>query len=105
MDRELPLNALLMAVWRRQPKQIVMVHSDQGSQFSSYDWRDFLKAHNLEQSMSRRGDCHDNAVAESFFQLLTGASSTSNLRYPRRGQAGHLRLYRDVLQSEAPAQF
>lgn len=39
-------------------------------QFSSYDWRDFLKAHNLEQSMSRRGNCHDNAVAESFFQLL-----------------------------------
>lgn len=70
MDRELALNALLMAVWRRQPKQTVMVHSDQGSQFSSYDWRDFLKAHNLEQSMSRRGNCHDNAVAESFFQLL-----------------------------------
>lgn len=46
------------------------MHSDQGSQFSSYDWRDFLKAHNLEQSMSRRGNCHDNAVAESFFQLL-----------------------------------
>jgi putative transposase len=70
MDRELALNALLMAVWRRQPKQTVMVHSDQGSQFSSYDWRDFLKTHNLEQSMSRGGNCHDNAVAESFFQLL-----------------------------------
>jgi putative transposase len=70
MDRELVLNALLMAVWRRQPKETVLVHSDQGSQFSSYDWRDFLKAHNLEQSMSRRGNCHDNAVAESFFQLL-----------------------------------
>jgi putative transposase len=40
------------------------------SQFSSYDWRDFLKAHNLEQSMSRRGNCHDNAVAESLLQLL-----------------------------------
>lgn len=70
IDRELALNALLMAVWRRQPKQTVMVHSDQGSQFSSYDWQDFLKAHNLQQSMSRRGNCHDNAVAESFFQLL-----------------------------------
>jgi putative transposase len=70
MDRELVLNALLMAVWRRQPKQTVMVHSDQGSQFSSYDWQDFLKAHNLTPSMSRRGNCHDNAVAESFFQLL-----------------------------------
>jgi putative transposase len=70
MDRELALNALLMAVWRRQPKETVMVHSDQGSQFSSYDWQAFLKAHNLQQSMSRRGNCHDNAVAESFFQLL-----------------------------------
>jgi len=70
MDRELALNALLMAVWRRQPKETVLVHSDQGSQFSSYDWQDFLKAHNLQPSMSRRGNCHDNAVAESFFQLL-----------------------------------
>jgi putative transposase len=70
MDRELALNALLMAVWRRQPKETVTVHSDQGSQFSIYDWQDFLKAHNLRASMSRRGNCHDNAVAESFFQLL-----------------------------------
>ena len=70
INRELAMNALLMAVWRRQPKNTVMVHSDQGSQFSSYDWRDFLDQHNLQQSMSRRGNCHDNAVAESFFQLL-----------------------------------
>lgn len=47
-----------------------MVHSDQGSQFSSEDWQSFLKAHGLVGSMSRRGNCHDNAVAESFFQLL-----------------------------------
>jgi putative transposase len=70
MDKELAIGALLMAVWRRKPKQTVMVRSDQGSQFSSYDWQDFLKAHNLQQSMSRRGNCHDNAVVESFFQLL-----------------------------------
>ncbi len=70
MDRELAINALLMAVWRRQPKQTVIVHSDQGSQFSSHDWQSFLKTHNLVPSMSRRGNCHDNAVAESFFQLL-----------------------------------
>jgi putative transposase len=47
-----------------------MIHSDQGSQFSSGDWQSFLKANNLLGSMSRRGNCHDNAVAESFFQLL-----------------------------------
>ena len=59
-----------MAVWRRNPKQQVMVHSDQGSQYTSYDWQAFLKDHGLEGSMSRRGYFHDNAVAESFFQLL-----------------------------------
>ena len=47
-----------------------MVHSDQISQFSSTDRQSFLKANQLVDSMSRRGDCHDNAVAESFFQLL-----------------------------------
>ncbi|WP_282361049.1 IS3 family transposase [Pseudomonas sp. PS01300] len=70
MTSDLAIDALLMAVWRRKPKQEVMVHSDQGSQYSSSDWRSFLKANNLVASMSRRGNCHDNAVAESFFQLL-----------------------------------
>ena len=64
------LQALLMAVWRRKPKTRVLIHSDQGSQFTSMDWASFLKHHNLEHSMSRRGNCHDNAVAESFFNLL-----------------------------------
>jgi len=64
------LQALLMAVWRRKPQGKVLIHSDQGSQFTSMDWASFLKHHNLEHSMSRRGNCHDNAVAESFFNLL-----------------------------------
>jgi len=70
MTSDLAIDALLMAVWRRKPKHEVMIHSDQGSQYSSSDWRSFLKANNLVASMSRRGNCHDNAVAESFFQLL-----------------------------------
>ena len=70
MEADLVMKALLMAVWRRKPKEEVIVHSDQGSQYTGYDWQDFLKAHNLKCSMSRRGNCHDNAVAESFFQLL-----------------------------------
>ena len=70
ITKELVLDALLMAVWRRNPKAQVMVHSDQGSQYTSYDWQSFLREHGLEGSMSRRGNCHDNAVAESFFQLL-----------------------------------
>ena len=64
------MDALLMASWRRRPKQEVLIHSDQGSQYTSREWRDFLKDHRLKPSMSRRGNCHDNAVAESFFSLL-----------------------------------
>ncbi len=67
---DLVLQALLMAVWRRKPATKVLIHSDQGSQFTSIDWASFLKHNNLEHSMSRRGNCHDNAVAESFFNLL-----------------------------------
>jgi putative transposase len=70
MTTDLALQALLMAVWRRKPDGRVMVHSDQGSQFTSREWQTFLNQHNLATSMSRRGNCHDNAVAESFFQLL-----------------------------------
>jgi putative transposase len=67
---DLVLQALLMAVWRRKPQGRVLIHSDQGSQFTSMDWASFLKAHNPEHSMSRRGNCHDNAVVASFFNLL-----------------------------------
>ena len=67
---EVVLQALHMAVRRRKPQNTVLVHSDQGSQFTSMDWASFLRHHNLVHSMSRRGNCHDNAVAESFFNLL-----------------------------------
>lgn len=70
ITKDIVLNALLMAVWRRNPKSKVIVHSDQGSQYTSHDWQSFLAVNGLESSMSRRGNCHDNAVAESFFQLL-----------------------------------
>jgi putative transposase len=66
----LVMDALTMALWRRRPKEKVIVHSDQGVQYTSSEWRSYLKANNLEASMSRRGNCHDNAVVESFFQLL-----------------------------------
>jgi putative transposase len=70
IDTRLVLDALMMAIWRRRPKQPVLVHSDQGCQFTGHEWQTFLRDHNLVSSMSRRGNCHDNAVAESFFQLL-----------------------------------
>lgn len=70
LARELVLDALLMAVWRRKPTQPVIVHSDQGSQYGSDDWIRFCRSHGLLPSMSRRGNCWDNAVAESFFSSL-----------------------------------
>lgn len=68
--KELAIDALLMAVWRRKPSEEVVVHSDQGSQYGSGDWNRFCSKHNLTPSMSRRGNCYDNAVAESFFSSL-----------------------------------
>ncbi|WP_343529567.1 IS3 family transposase [Yokenella regensburgei] len=70
LSRELALDALMMAVWRRKPDGEVIVHSDQGSQYGSDDWQRFRRANNLAPSMSRRGNCWDNAVAESFFSSL-----------------------------------
>ena len=67
LSKELVLDALVMAVWRRQAKTPVLVHSDQGGQYGSDDWVRFCREHGLEPSMSRRGNCWDNAVAESFF--------------------------------------
>lgn len=70
LAREIVLDALMMALWQRKPQQRVLVHSDQGSQYGSDDWQRFCRHHNLEPSMSRRGNCWDNAVAESFFSSL-----------------------------------
>ena len=70
LAREVVLDALLMAVWRRKPTEPVVVHSDQGSQYGSDDWQRFCREHKLTPSMSRRGNCYDNAVAESFFSSL-----------------------------------
>lgn len=69
LAQDLVLDALLMAVRRRKP-QHVLIHSDQGAHFGSDAWRRFCRAHLLEPSMSRRGNCWDDAVAESFFSNL-----------------------------------
>jgi putative transposase len=69
IHRELVLNAVLMAVRRRRPRGTI-IHSDQGTQFGSDAWRRFCRANGLEPSMSRKGNCWDNAVAESFFSSL-----------------------------------
>ncbi len=83
IHRDIVLDALLMAVWRRKPEDSVIIHSDQGSQFSSDDWKRFMSEHNLQASMSRRGNCFDNAVAESFFSSLK-KERTRKKMYPTR---------------------
>ena len=70
LARDIVLDALLMAVSRRRPKESVIVHSDQGAQYGSDDWMRFCLSNDLLPSMSRRGNCWDNAVAESFFSSL-----------------------------------
>ena len=69
IHRELVLDAVLMAVRRRRPRG-TLIHSDQGTQFGSDAWRRFCRSNRLEPSMSRKGNCWDNAVAESFFSSL-----------------------------------
>jgi len=69
IHRELVINAVLMAVRRRRPRGTV-IHSDQGTQYGSDAWLRFCRSNHLEPSMSRKGNCWDNAVAESFFGSL-----------------------------------
>lgn len=70
IDKALVCNALLMALWRRKFPQGVMVHSDRDSQYCSEAYQTLLNQHQLLCSMSRKGNCWDNAVAESFFHTL-----------------------------------
>ena len=68
---DLILNALKYAIFRiKKLESQVILHSDQESQYSSYEYKIFAKHHNIILSMSRRGNCYDNAVAESFFKTL-----------------------------------
>ncbi|GEN29761.1 transposase [Halovibrio variabilis] len=70
MNAQLVTDALQMALWQRRPAAGLIVHSDRGSQYASKAYRRLLKAHGFVGSMSRKGDCWDNAVAESFFASL-----------------------------------
>lgn len=69
IHRELVLNALFIAVRRRRPRS-TLIHSDQGTQYGSDAWRRFCSSNHLTPSMSRKGNCWDNAVVEAFFSSL-----------------------------------
>ncbi len=70
IHRDLVLNAVLRAVRQRRRPRGTLIHSDQGTQYGSDAWRRFCRSNHLEPSMSRKGNCWDNAVVESFFSSL-----------------------------------
>ena len=70
MKAALVCDALTMALWQRKPAPGLIVHSDRGSQYASHSYRNLLKKHRCVGSMSRKGNCWDNAVAESLFGSL-----------------------------------
>ena len=70
MKKQLVIQSVLMALWRKQDKQSVILHSDRGSQYTSHEYQQFLKDHHIVSSMSAVGSCYDNAAAESFFGVL-----------------------------------
>ena len=70
MRASLVNDGLLMALWNRKPGRGLMWHTDRGSQYASESHRDLLTVHGVVQSMSRKANCWDNAVAESFFHSL-----------------------------------
>ncbi len=67
---DLVINAFLKAIMRRNPGNALIFHSDRGSQYASYRFRNLLASYNITQSMSNKGNCYDNALAESFFSTL-----------------------------------
>ena len=86
MTSTLVNDALLMAIKSRRPSPGLISHTDRGSQYASDSHKELLKAHGIIQSMSRKGNCYDNAVAESFFHSLK-TELTHHIKFETRSQA------------------
>jgi putative transposase len=86
MTRDLVINALRMAYFRRRPRAGLMHHSDRGSQYASDDYQKLLRAYGMIVSMSRKGNCWDNAPMESFFNSMKN-ERTHGQRYATREEA------------------
>ena len=86
LERHSAIRALNKAILRRQPGEGLVVHSDRGVQYASSDFRKVLRKRGYVQSMSRKGDCWDNAVAESFFHSLK-TQLIHHVRYQNAGEA------------------
>ena len=88
MKAELVNDALLMAIWARKPAKGLVWHTDRGSQYASDSHLEIIKQHQIIQSMSRKGNCWDNAVAESFFHSLK-TELTHQQKFKTREEAKH----------------
>lgn len=86
ITRDLVIAALTMAVWRRRPAPGLIAHSDRGSQYASGDYQAALELHGFLCSMSRKGNCYDNAAMESFFHSLK-VEQVHDRRYRTREEA------------------
>jgi len=87
MTAQLVMDALTMALWRRGRPIELLHHSDQGSQYASEDFQRLLAHHGIACSMSRKGDCWDNAAVESFFASLKKEHVYTKPRYRTREEA------------------
>jgi putative transposase len=87
MTAQLVMDALIMALWRRGKPEALLHHSDQGSQYASEDFQRLLAHHGIACSMSRKGDCWDNAAMESFFASLKKEHVYTKPRYLSRDVA------------------
>ncbi|GGY71143.1 IS3 family transposase [Pseudoduganella albidiflava] len=85
-DATLPIAALQMAIVQRRPAPGLICHTDQGSVYGSKEYRNVLETNDLIPSMSRRGNCHDNAVAESFFSTVKN-EKTRHIIFTTRAEA------------------
>ena len=86
MKKQLTLDALAMAYWRRKPGSGLLHHSDRGSQYACHDYRNRLEQYGMIASMSRKGDCWDNAPTERFFRSLK-SERLSDCRFVTRSSA------------------
>jgi transposase InsO family protein len=105
----LPIAALEMAMKQRKPAPGLICHTDQGSVYGSKDYKEALCLHKAIPSMSRRGNCHDNAVAESFFSTLKN-ELTRHTIYSTRAEAeaaisDYIELYYNPLRPHTTLKY
>lgn len=98
MKTALVKEALSMAFFRRKPPKGLIHHSDRGSQYASLEYQQLLESYGMKCSMSRKGDCWDNAEAESFFHFSENRiDKRYGVRYTGQRQSGCRGIHRNVL--------